>query len=122
MPSGSIPREARVNLPRDSRIIAYLAGLFDGEGCVTRTNGHPIIQVGMTHTGGIDILRAIGGTVRIEQPPGNRKLLFRWRLMAGADVEAFLRLIHPYMRVKQWEAGNAICEIEGLRLMRAGEA
>jgi hypothetical protein len=122
VPSGAVPRAARVKLPKDERVVAYLAGLFDGEGCVTRTNNKPIIQVGMTHTGGIDLLRRIGGTVRVEQPPGNRKLLHRWRLMAGADVEAFLRLIHPFLRVKQHDATEAIVEIEGWRLVRSGDA
>lgn len=106
-----------LSMPSADWEIAYIAGLFDGEGCVTRANGRPIVQIGMTSEPVIAWLAEIGGTVRIEQPPGNRKPLHRWRILAANEVEEFLRAIYPYLRVKQQDAEDAIVEIEGPRLV-----
>lgn len=112
---------SRLKMPTQEWQLAYLAGLFDGEGCITRANGRPIIQIGMTDGPVISWLGSIGGTVRVEQPPGNRKPLYRWRVLAANEVEDFLRAIYPYLRVKRAAAEDAIVEIEGPRLHRLEE-
>lgn len=112
-------RAARLRLPHDHRTLAYLAGLFDGEGCITRTNDHPIVQIGMTDEPVMRWVAEIGGTLRVEDHPnrGNRKPLYRWRLLAGSDVREFLWALFPYLRVKRTQAEEAICEIWGLDLL-----
>lgn len=125
LPTWGVPREAALNLPTDIADIAYIAGLFDGEGCITENGkGFFVAQIGMTDEPVIRWVARLGGTVRIEAGPnrGNRKPLYRWRLMAANDVQAFLRAIHPYLRVKQSAAENAIVAIDGRQLVKAGAA
>ena len=117
-------RPARLSLPTDRETLAYIAGILDGEGCITRANDHPIVQVGMTDEPVVRWLAQIGGTLRVEDGPnrGNRKPLYRWRLLAASDVEGFLRAVFPWLRVKRQQAENAIVEIEGLNISWLGEA
>jgi hypothetical protein len=125
LPTWGIPRESRIAIPRDERFVAYLAGLFDGEGCITENGqGHYVAQIGMTDETVIRWVAQVGGTVRIEDGPnrGNRKPLYRWRLTAANDVQAFLRAIHPYLIVKQAAAENAIVAIDGRQMVKAGAA
>jgi hypothetical protein len=110
-------RESRLRMPRDELELAYWAGLFDGEGCITRANGRLILQVGMTDLGVILRLRQIGGTIRTEHPPGNRKPLYRWRVMARREVIEFLGAITPHLKVKYHDALVALNEL--LELERA---
>src|ERR1035438_9617517 len=94
-------RDSRLALPLKADDRAYLAGLFDGEGCITRANGRVILQVGMTDRNVIGHLGSMGGTVRVEQPPGNRKPLYRWRVLARREVIEFLEAIRPYIDRKR---------------------
>lgn len=117
-------RRSRLVIPTDERLRAYIAGLIDGEGCITRANGRLLVQIGMTDETVIRWLGQIGGTIRVEDGPGrgNRKPLYRWRVMAGDEVRRLLRSVLPYLIVKRAQAGDAICEIEGRFLVLAGEA
>jgi hypothetical protein len=115
-------RRSRLALPTGESALAYIAGLFDGEGCITRANSYPIVQIGMTDRDVIEYLATLGGTIRVEQPPGNRKPLYRWRVMAGREVAEFLAAIFPFLRVKRQQAEDAIAEIQGKLLVLAGEA
>lgn len=101
-------------LPRDPVDLAYIAGLFDGEGCITRANGRTIVQVGMTDREVIEYLGSLGGTVRIEHPPGNRQTLYRWRLLARLEVLEFLAALRPFLRVKAREAARREDELLAL--------
>lgn len=109
-------RDSRLRLPADPVALAYLAGLFDGEGCITRANGRTIVQIGMTDREVIEYLASLGGTMRCEDGPGrgNRKPLYRWRLLARREVAEFLAAVLPYLRVKRAVAQARLDELLGL--------
>lgn len=104
-------RDSRLRLPLTAVDLAYLAGLFDGEGCLTRANGRPVIQIGMTDRDVIEYLTSLGGTMREEHPPGNRRPLYRWRLLARREVIEFLDAVLPYLRVKRDDASARLLEL-----------
>lgn len=90
--------------------ISYLAGLFDGEGCVTVSRGvrkgkeriKSRISVGMTTPEPLFIYKRIfGGAISVKEPKKkNWKTCYDWHLQ-GKKVELFLRVIEPYVLVKK---------------------
>lgn len=108
-------RASRLTLPSTSTERAYIAGLFDGEGSVVRARtGYYILQIGMTHQGVMEYLASMGGSMRTEQPPGNRQLLYRWRILARREVIEVLQALLPYLRVKRDLANAALDELLAL--------
>lgn len=103
----------------DNDIIAYIAGFFDGDGHVSLTKlsddaaiPHYALAVGITQTerGILDWIQKQldAGTVTSarkgptkEYP--NRKATWQLRFY-GRDAEAVLKIIKPYLRVKQLRA------------------
>ncbi len=89
--------------------LAYVAGIFDGEGCVgfgrCRTAVFPRIFVSNTNRDLLEALRdQFGGDIN---PASNRKAGWKqgwnWRLSWTAAVE-FLDKISPYLRIKNRQA------------------
>lgn len=107
-------------LPDDPITRAYIAGLFDGEGSITRQRW-PVLQVGMTDEGVIRWLAAMGGSLRVEQPPGNRQLLYRWRVLARREVIEMLEMMLPYLRVKRKAAIAVLEELLALERISVAE-
>jgi intein/homing endonuclease len=108
-------------MPASEIARAYLAGLFDGEGCLTRTrSGGRVAQIAMTDREVIEYLASIGGTMRVEPKPPPRRTLYRWRLTAQADVQDFLIVVLPHLRVKRERAQEFVEEL--LALERAAYA
>jgi hypothetical protein len=112
-------RASRLHLPTDAATVAYVAGLFDGEGSVVRyENGRGtwIAQIGMTDLPLMKWLAGFGGTLTVE-PAGrgrdghHRLALHRWRITAQAEVAEFLSAVMPYLRVKRERSIQAIGEI-----------
>lgn len=110
------------NIPFE--VLAWVAGLIDGEGCIyirKRTEKAPSrkerspsyalsLTVKMTHKPTIEELKNIFGVGRIHrETPGklNKKVSWRWAVSTqeGADI---LRMILPYLKVKREEAELAI--------------
>jgi hypothetical protein len=109
-------RSVRIVVPRSKIECAYIAGIIDGEGCITRSAGW-WVQVGMTHRGVIEKLAEMGGTVTIRPASTRKQEQFIWRVMAQRDVIALLKAILPYLVVKRDRAQQCLNEL--LELERA---
>lgn len=104
-------RPSRLVLPAAATDLAYIAGIVDGEGCVTKNNGGWKVQVAMTDRPVIEWLGMIGGTVRERSVTGNRQPCWRWLVMRQREVLDLLGALRPYMRVKNARADEAMGEI-----------
>ncbi len=109
-------RESRLRLPDDPVALAYLAGLFDGEGCITQyaSTNNWVVQIAMTDRDVIEYLASLGGSMRAEQPGGKRRRLYRWRLLAQSETQEFLTAVLPHLRVKCGRAQEALDELLAL--------
>ena len=96
---------------------AYIAGLFDGEGCVTasmRSNNRRGVQIQLiivnTHLGVIQWLcTMLGGNVWTKHPTGRmRRPLHRWVARGGKACQDVLEAIMPYLIVKRSQAIEAM--------------
>lgn len=93
-------------------ILAYTAGIIDGEGCIGINRGrrkgeciyHSLkIECAVTDRGVIEWLhRTFGGSTYFGKRP-NRKPYYRW-LISSKEGESFLRLIYPFLRIKRNQA------------------
>jgi len=90
---------------------AYLAGFFDGEGCITlapsQTDGKwnktfiLRVQLASTNEWAIQAVKfACGGVVSIDRQQGNHKLAYRWVITAN-KARVFLEQILPYLKIKK---------------------
>ena len=91
---------------------AYIAGYFDGEGCiyirklvpgnfqlacgVCSTNKSILALLQMYFGGGV-------GKKRADKRSPNWKPLWRWQIVAN-QAYSFLKSIHPYLKIKRVEA------------------
>lgn len=96
---------------------AYLAGLFDGEGCVSVQwgSGTPRIYavVDMSHKSTVQWLHKSFGGSFSEQTPRNPKHAIHWNWSIGGSKAAeFFEMILPFARVKrhQIEIGLAFAK------------
>ncbi len=96
--------------------VAYLAGLFDGEGYISvSTKTHRpamskglIVGVQMTTPEPLHLCsRIFGGKVRSRWHRPNEKLLYGWTLQ-GKRCETFLRFLFSYLLVKKEKANLAL--------------
>lgn len=88
--------------------LAYLAGLLDGEGCITASpNGSYYwlgVRISNTDLGLADWLQTtLGGTVNVWQPSGRRRRVFNW-LLSGQRAADFLEQVSPYLIIKRRQA------------------
>lgn len=104
-------RESRLTLPTDPAVLAYCAGIIDGEGCIMRSNGSWRVQVAMADFEAVDLLAEMGGSVQNVGAKPPRKAIRRWLVMAQSEVAEFLSAIFPYLRIKRDVAGTAVHEI-----------
>lgn len=106
------------NLPiPDNAIIQYLAGFFDGEGCIqiVRTNEkkHPQydlrIMVANTHEGVLRrLVEAFGcGCISHRRQRAHWRMCFFW-VCSCRDAEHVLKLIAPYLIVKREQVRIAL--------------
>lgn len=93
----------------DSETLAYVAGIFDGEGCVNFTRSgqsKTLVLRSMVRNTDIGIIEFLQSTFggRIEIAPHPQRLhwkpSFCWRLDGAAAVK-FLNMIAPWARIKQ---------------------
>lgn len=100
--------------------IAWAAGLFEGEGCITFTTGsngklYPILQLAMTDLDVVLRFSSVWGVGRINttERPGSLKTMHTWRLYRTAQKRDVLRAMLPYLgerrKAKALEA-LAVCE------------
>ena len=89
----------------------YLAGIFDGEGCVTfykqsscKEAYSLVVQVKMTDKRIPGILQTrFGGKVTVQFPKGNKQTAYCWRLCSG-EAAKFLQEMKPFLIVKAEQA------------------
>lgn len=93
---------------------AYIAGFFDGEGCIGYYNASKAIRkrpgyfhssVGVCNTDPrvviwIQEVTGLGRSSIIKLKGGNRKPAYQWQIGKKADVITFLATIRPYLKVK----------------------
>lgn len=105
-------------------ILAYLAGIIDGEGCIriskqTATKGlgkapySANVNCGMTNPIAVELLhQTFGGSIRDCQPTCKNaspcKPLRYWYLSGTNGVAAALRQLYPYLRVKKKQAAYVL--------------
>jgi len=103
-------RILKTDIARDDWL--YLAGLFDGEGCifgyVSRNRYHRLrTTVCNTNAKVIEwILSVFGG--RITHANGRNKPQHIWYMDSLNDVKGFLHKILPYLKVKRLQAETGI--------------
>ncbi|GAI69533.1 unnamed protein product [marine sediment metagenome] len=96
--------------------IAYIAGLFDGEGCVAVDRRYLPHNPGLTIEAKIGITtpaplylcqRIFGGKVQVETRHKGWHDCYRWRIFAKR-AEVFFRVVEPYLIIKKDQANLAI--------------
>ena len=98
-----LPKLARMGLADR----AYLAGLVDGEGCITlrcdRVTYTPVLFVANTNVSVIKWAKRTTNIGYVRQHPrkGNRKQLWIWAVYRTGDVLALLRQLKPFLKVKE---------------------
>lgn len=101
--------------------IAWLAGIFEGEGhCriqIVKNRPYPQVIVDMTDEDIIRRLHSVSGVGRIKGPfqpkPPAKKPRWTWYVTRGVDAKAFLEAILPWMgdrRINQIE--NVLQQIQ----------
>ena len=115
-------------MPSDPAVLAYLAGLLDGEGNVGIASAfdkkksknrsyYPHLMIANTYEPVMRWLEdLVGGTVDVHVPSTNKahyKTCYRWRLH-GKNAETFLRAVRPYLRIKH-EQADVVFELQKVR-------
>jgi len=124
---------SRIRIPEREKI-AYIAGIFDGEGCIstvsyyTATNIHRWgFHLEITNTCE-QVIRYIHGVLncgtvssqeRKDKP--NWNVAWRFQLSAVNDLLPLLQSIHPYLIIKRERVEEVIRELEELKARKDSE-
>ena len=98
----------------DRETLAYIAGFFDGEGCVhiggRRQNTTYNLEVTAANTNR-DVLcfiqSSFDGSIRGREDPRGYKKVYTWRVVSN-QASSFLEAILPFLKVKYERAELAI--------------
>ena len=105
--------------------LAYLAGFFDGEGCIYIQGPRPkrhcyqlSVRISQANRWILERYRmAFGGLIReIKPTSATAKCIWQW-IISGKQAMEFLNTIYPYLILKQCEARVAI-EFQSARRKR----
>jgi hypothetical protein len=96
-------------MAHDPALLAYLAGLFDGEGCLgSRANGRKpktwTLEIAMTDESLVRLYHdtfGVGTVIEKVLSGWSRKPQWRWRVTGDAAWEVYYAL-RPYLRLKLW--------------------
>ena len=110
------------SIPTDERVLAYTAGLFDGEGCIVTTDLQAKnkykkhvrwgCRIGMTHEPTIRWLIATwGGKLYTEKPGPPRKPKYVWDVHGHLNCAALLSAIRPFLITKAHRADLALSQL-----------
>jgi len=111
-------RRRTIVIPSDERVIAYTAGLFDGEGWIIiskRKWGKNIIdaiQVGLANTS-LPLINWLHSTFKAGyiyngKSKLSKRFAYTWRLTRILDIYYFLKAITPYLVIKKERALEAL--------------
>ena len=117
------PRLPDLHIPSDPALLAYVAGLLDGEGCIRiHSSFEPATSRSLSHSLRIGIANTderlmlwlsdtFGGGLHEKKRRGSRspnwKPCFDWSLHSH-QAEAFLRSVEPYLVIKKAQAQLAL--------------
>ena len=104
--------------PRQAVLLAYIAGIMDGEGTIRLQKNkvkanwnftyHAQLSMGMVTEEIPNLLKeTLGGNVR-EERVLNRRSIWRWTLTGRFQIIAILEALLPYLRVKKPQAELAL--------------
>lgn len=113
---------AKFNVPRRVADLAYIAGIIDGEGCITKSvaKQHWCVSVYQSDKRLIDWLLKFGGysgtrdankAALYARGIRTNSDLYYWNLANARDVRRLLRALLPYLLLKRDRALQAIDEI-----------
>jgi len=82
--------------------LGYIAGILDGEGCVTHKNGITRITVGSTSLRMLEWMKSeIGGNINAAKAKANRRPFWLWALSQHQVVSALLNRLKPHLLIKK---------------------
>lgn len=93
---------------------AYLAGIVDGEGCITISkNGQGVpylrFQLQMTDLEAIELISSVAGSKIYNIPTSNPKHKDLYKtIILGKKCQEFINIILPYLRIKRKQAEMAL--------------
>jgi hypothetical protein len=113
-------------------VLAYVAGIIDGEGCIhinrstfprqphLSTRYTAMVTVGNTGRPLMNLLEAtFGGRIDTRPATDRHKEFYVWNA-AGPRAAHVLRLVRPYLRLKQAQCDLLLAFIDGFRSFRGG--
>jgi hypothetical protein len=124
-------RGMRMSLERPATDLSYLAGIIDGEGCISRIvrrDGREItyqIVVANTSWPLMEWLQQFGGAVRLLGKAGTNKRtkdIYKWVVTGFLNIQAVLQAVRPYLVVKADIAKMVIDEIEARKLYHSARS
>lgn len=102
----------KLTVPAEPTVLAYLAGLLDGEGNISSQEGKWWVAITNSYRPVIDWLLTFGGKDRaMKRYKPAHSPCWHWRIHAQQDVLAFLEAVAPYMIIKRDLAECVIAEI-----------
>lgn len=101
---GTIKFDALLSVPE----AAYLAGILDGEGSIAIRERSFRVIIANTDTNLIAWLKSLGGIVKENPTPDNRRQVYRWAISERRAVENMLRQVLPFMIVKKDRAAAVL--------------
>lgn len=90
--------------------LAWLAGLFEGEGYIgLRRSYQPVLQLDMTDQDVIDRVLVVAGVGYLRPPKmlPSGKTCYRWSVTSSKDAAALLMTLYPLLGVRRQAAGRA---------------
>lgn len=117
------------NIPLKDRLSdtdrAYLAGLFDGEGCVgyykrkgnrSKYSYVSVVMITQSNSEFMNWLHALIGFGNVTSRAGKKHFEYHWQANKRANVFEFLEAIEPYLVIKKKQAQVLISHLreEGL--------
>ena len=101
------------------RTIEWAAGLFEGEGCITKSEGYYALQLGMTDEDVVrDFAEAVGyGNVNSWHSPSHKskgyKKMYNWKVKKKSEVYRILEAMLPYLGNRRaYKALNCLDELD----------
>jgi intein/homing endonuclease len=82
---------------------AYLAGFFDGEGCVSHKRGRPLISITQKDVDPLEWIQTVTGVGRIYP----QRSYWQYVVTNRIDIRIFIQLIYPYSQVKRTQLREA---------------
>lgn len=94
--------------------LEYLAGYFDGEGCVSFTKAgtkYPSLRIAVA-TADLEVLqeffKRFGGSLSKEKQSGRRRQMYRWYVCGGSRAQEILKELLPFLVAKRPQAELAM--------------